>query len=74
MRSLYNLYEVNAYTTDRVCLSVRVIQLQKGWTDFVEIWYVRYAIGVCPKIVLLKFLQLVLPTWQKNELLRWDLH
>jgi hypothetical protein len=38
-----------------LAMSVRLIQIQNGWTDLDEIWYGRYAFGVYPKIVLFIF-------------------
>jgi hypothetical protein len=52
MRSLHDVYEMDAYRAGHVCLSVRMIQLENRWTDFDEILYGRYAIGECMKIVL----------------------
>jgi hypothetical protein len=46
MRFVHDLQEMNAYRTDRVCLSVSMIQLENRWTDLYEIWYGRYATGV----------------------------
>jgi hypothetical protein len=34
-----------------------MIQLENRWTDFDDIWCGRYAIGDCPTLVLLYFLQ-----------------
>jgi hypothetical protein len=74
MHSLYDVHEMNAYRADHVYLSVRAIQLENRLTDLDDIWYGRYATGVYPKIILLNFLQSVIPTWRMNELVRWDLH
>jgi hypothetical protein len=72
MRSLHDVHEMNAYGAGYVCLfvrpSARMIQLRNRWTDLDEIWYGRHAIGDYPKIVLLNFLQSVIPTWRTNEL------
>jgi hypothetical protein len=46
--------------------SIHMIQLENCLTDMDE---VLYGIGVYPKIVLFNFLQLVILTWQMNELL-----
>jgi hypothetical protein len=45
MRSLHNVYNMNAYRAGHVCLSVRMIQQENRWTDLDEIWYGRCAIG-----------------------------
>jgi hypothetical protein len=74
MRSLHDAHEMNAQRTDHVCLSVRVIQLEKRWTDLDEIWYGRYAIGAYSKIALFNFLQQVIETWRTKELVTWDRH
>jgi hypothetical protein len=42
--------------------------------DLDEIWYGRHAIGDYPEIILYNFLQLVIPAWQANKLVRWDQH
>lgn len=34
-----------------VCLSVRMIRLENFWTDFDEIWYELYIVGVYCKMV-----------------------
>jgi hypothetical protein len=70
VHSLHNVHEMNAYRAGQVCVSVHMIQQ----TDLDEIWYGRYAIGEYPKILLLNFLQSVIPTWWTNKLLRWDRH
>jgi hypothetical protein len=44
-----------------------VFQLDNRRTDLDKIWNARYAIEACPKIVLFNFLQLVVTTWQANE-------
>jgi hypothetical protein len=66
MRSSYGVHEVNAYRDAHVylsvCLSVRMIQLENRWTDLDEILYGYYATGFHPKIILLNFLQSVIPT------------
>jgi hypothetical protein len=76
--SLHDVYEMNAYRTDPVCLSVRpsvcMVQIKNTWTDLDEISCGRYAIGVCRIIVIFNFLQSMIPTFQTNELLRWDRH
>jgi hypothetical protein len=74
MRSLYDVYEMNACRCLSVRLSVRMMQLESSWTDVDEIWCERYAIEVQPKIVLLNFLQPVISTWRTNYLVRWDRH
>jgi hypothetical protein len=53
-----------------LCLSVRMIQLEKRRTDLNEFWYERYAIGCYHKLVLFNFLQSIIPTWRKNEIVR----
>lgn len=45
MRSLRNVYKINTYMAAHICVSDCMIQLQKNWADFDEIWYVRYATG-----------------------------
>jgi hypothetical protein len=57
-----------------VCLSVRMIQLENRWMDLDEILSGHYAIGDYRKIVLVNFLQLVIPTWRTNKLVRCDQH
>jgi hypothetical protein len=37
-----------------------------------EIWYGRYAIGGCSKLVLFNFLQSVIPTWRMLKIVRWE--
>jgi hypothetical protein len=46
-----------------------MIQLENQM-DLDEIWYGHYAIGEYPKIILFNFLQLAIPTWQINKLVR----
>jgi hypothetical protein len=70
MRSLHDVHEMNAGLVMSVCLSIRMIQLESSWTNLDEMWYGCYAIGDYPKIVLYNFLQLVIPTWQVNKLVR----
>jgi hypothetical protein len=41
-------------------------KLENHWINLEKIWYGRYSIGVCPKIVLFNFLQSVTPTWHTN--------
>lgn len=53
---LRDLYEINAYRADHVCLSVRIIQIENRWTELDEIKYGCYAIGSYPKILLSNFL------------------
>jgi hypothetical protein len=76
IRSLHDVYEMNVYMTGyvclSVCLSVRMIQLENRWRDLDKIWYRRYAIGDCRKIVLYNFLKSVIPTWRANKLVRLD--
>jgi hypothetical protein len=72
--SLHDVHETDAYSADHVCLSVRMIQYENRWPDLDEIWHVRYAISVNPKIVLFNFLQSVIPTWRTNKLVRSDRH
>jgi hypothetical protein len=40
--------------------------------DFDEIWYGCYATGGYPKNIPINFLQLVIPTWQMDALVRWE--
>jgi hypothetical protein len=65
MHSLHDVQEMNTYTTDNVCLSVRTIQLEKRWTDLDGILYGRYVIGGYPEL-----LQSLIPTWRTNEFVR----
>jgi hypothetical protein len=52
---------------------VYALKLENGWTDFYEILYGRYAIADYSKLILfINFLQLVLPSWRKNKVGRWD--
>jgi hypothetical protein len=46
VRYLLDEHEINAYMADcpSVCLSVRMIQVEKSWTDFIEISYGCYAL------------------------------
>jgi hypothetical protein len=63
MRSLDDVHGMNAYKTIMsVCLSVRMIQLKERWTDLDEIRHWHNAIGIHHKIVILIFLQSVIPT------------
>jgi hypothetical protein len=67
VRSLHDVKKINAYKAEMyVCPSVRMVELEKRWTDFDEIWCGLYAVGNCPK------LQSIIPTWRTNELVRWD--
>jgi hypothetical protein len=81
MHSLDDVHKMNAYRVDHVCLvylsiclKVHVIKVKNHWMDLVEIWHGHYAIGVCLKVILFNFLQLVISTWQMNEFVRWDQH
>jgi hypothetical protein len=67
---------MNTNRAGHVCLFVRLstIQLDNHWTDLDEIWYGHYAIGDYPKIVILNFLQSVIPTSRTKKLVRWDRH
>jgi hypothetical protein len=67
MRSLHDVYEMNAYRADHVCLSAW-LNLR---TDSDKISYGRYDIGVRPRIILFSSLQSVIPTWQTNKFVRW---
>jgi hypothetical protein len=44
-----------------------MIQLENRWTDLDEIWYGLCAIGDFPKIVLLNYLQSIIPKWRSNR-------
>lgn len=68
------LHEMNLFSADHVCLSVRVIQFEKRWTDLDDLSYERYAIGNYSKILLFGFLQSAVPAWLAQELVWWDLH
>jgi hypothetical protein len=57
MRSLHDVHKINSYRAGHVCLSVRMIRQENRLTDLDEIWYGRYAIVVCPKIVFPNVLQ-----------------
>jgi hypothetical protein len=48
-----------------------MLQFKNCWTDFDEISYGLYAIGGYPKIILFNFLQIIIPIWQKHELVKW---
>jgi hypothetical protein len=48
MSSLHDVHEMNEYKADHVCLSDRMIQLEKRWTNLDNILYGRYAIGDYP--------------------------
>jgi hypothetical protein len=56
------------------CLSVCMIQIENCWTDLDEIWYGRRAIGDYPEVVLLNFIQSIIPTWQMNKFVMCDQH
>jgi hypothetical protein len=43
---------------------------ENHWMDLTESWYVCYATGVYPKIVLLNFLQFIIPIQQMNKPVR----
>jgi hypothetical protein len=45
-----------------------MIQLENCLVDLNEIWYGHYSIWDYCKIILLDFIQLVIPTWQRNKL------
>jgi hypothetical protein len=49
-----------------------MIQLENLRPDLDEIWHGCYATGGYPKLILFNFLQLVIPAWWTNELVRWD--
>jgi hypothetical protein len=49
-----------------------MIQLENWLMDLDEIWYRCYAIAGFPKIVFSSFLQLAVPIWWMNKLVRWD--
>jgi hypothetical protein len=49
-----------------------MIQLEKRFTVWDEIWYGRYAIEVYTKTALFSFLQLVILTWRTNEFMTWN--
>jgi hypothetical protein len=71
MRSLHDVYEMNACRTNHVCLSVYMIQLENWGMGLDKIWYGCYATGNYPKIVLYNSLQLIIiPTWRTNKLVR----
>jgi hypothetical protein len=53
-----------------VCLSICLHDSTQEPRD--EIWYGCYAIEAHPKLVPFNFLQLVIPAWRANELVRWD--
>jgi hypothetical protein len=69
--SLHDVYEINTFCADHVCLSVcQRDQLENHWTDLDGILYGRFAIGGHPKLVHFNFLQLVISTWRTSELVR----
>jgi hypothetical protein len=51
-----------------------MIQLENRCVDLDEIWYGLYAIGGYAEIMLLNFLQSVIPTWRMNKLVKWNQH
>jgi hypothetical protein len=56
-----------------VCvLSVPTFHLLNLVTNFYEIWYEHYSVGVHPRLVLFNFLQPVITTRQTRESLRWE--
>jgi hypothetical protein len=57
MQYLHDVHKMNAFWADRVCLSVRMFELENRWTDFDGIWYGRYATGGYHKLVLFNSLQ-----------------
>jgi hypothetical protein len=75
MSSLHDVHEMNSYRAGHVCLSVRLHHSIRepldgfGWN---LVW--TYATGVYSKLVLLNFLQLEVPRWQTNELMKWGRH
>jgi hypothetical protein len=48
-------------------------QPENGWTDFIEIWYGRYATADVSKLVRFNILHLELPTWRMLKVVRWDM-
>jgi hypothetical protein len=70
VRALHYVHEMNASRAGYVCpfvrCHVRMIQVEKHWTDLDEIFCERCAIGDYRKIVLLGFMQSVVPTWRAN--------
>jgi hypothetical protein len=72
--SLHDVYEMNTNRASHVCLSVRMIQLENRWTYLDEIWFGPHVIGDYLKIVLLNFLQSVIPPWRTSKLVRWARH
>jgi hypothetical protein len=74
MQLLYLICTMCVKWQGYVYLSVRMFQFENRWTDFDEIWYGRYANRGYPKIVLFKFLQYIIPTWRKHELVKWKRH
>jgi hypothetical protein len=62
MLSVFDVHEMNADGTSRVCLSVRMFQLQNRVTNFDCIWYGHYAAGDYHKLILFYLLQSVMPT------------
>lgn len=66
--------EMNANRVGHVCLSVRVIQLEKRWTYLDEIWYWYYSVREYPEIVIFNFLLSVMQTCWTDKLMRFDRH
>jgi hypothetical protein len=56
------LHDVHIGLTMSVRPSVRMIQQENCWKDLDEIWYGRYAVGVCLKTLVFNFPQSVIPT------------
>jgi hypothetical protein len=52
-------------------LSVLMIQLENCRAVLDKIWYERYAIVIYSKIIILNFLQSVIPTRRTNDRVRW---
>jgi hypothetical protein len=72
--SLHDVHELNTCRADHVCPSVCAFQLEDCWTDFDETCYGHYTIGGWPELILLNFLQLVIPTWQIHESVKLEWH
>jgi hypothetical protein len=49
-----------------------MIQLENQLTDFDEIWYGSYAAGGYLIHLLFLISTSIIPTWQMNELVRWE--
>jgi hypothetical protein len=49
-----------------------MIQFKDHWMNFDEIWYGHYAIAAHPTLIPFNFLQLIIPIWWTNKLVRLE--